>query len=95
MALHPLDQHASVPGSVEQGDLAALRQPFPETLHIVLLRFDSIGAPIGQTFSARGSSAQAMRRMVPPLPAASMPSNTTTARSPWKRMACWMRTSRC
>src|SRR5688572_32486491 len=31
--------------------------------------------------------------MVPPLPAASMPSNTTTARSPVKSRACWMRTS--
>src|SRR5687768_9740719 len=37
--------------------------------------------------------AQARRRMVPPLPAASMPSNTTTARSPVKSSACWMRTS--
>src|SRR6185295_19171081 len=37
--------------------------------------------------------AQARRRMVPPLPAASMPSNTTTARSPVKSNACWIRTS--
>src|ERR1043165_4325064 len=48
---------------------------------------------MGQTLSERGSMAHARRRMVPPLPAASMPSNTTTARSPVNRSACWMRTS--
>ncbi len=34
-ALHPLDQHAAVPGAVEDRDLPALRQAPPEAVEVV------------------------------------------------------------
>ncbi|MNC38712.1 hypothetical protein D3C75_873340 [compost metagenome] len=41
-------------------------------------RSSSVGAAIGTIRYCRGSSAAATRRMAPPLPAASLPSNTAT-----------------
>ena len=46
-------------------------------------RSSSLGAATGTMRYCRASSAQTTRRMAPPLPAASMPSNTTTAERWW------------
>ncbi|MNT97336.1 hypothetical protein D3C72_2396400 [compost metagenome] len=47
-------------------------------------RSSSVGAAIGTMLYWRGSRAAATRRIAPPLPAASLPSNT--AISAWRRM---------
>ena len=55
-----------------------LRQPLPEALEIVQRLFALVGAAIEWTLKLRGSSAQPSRRTMPPLPAVSQPSSTTT-----------------
>ena len=85
--LDPLDQHAAVPGAVEDRPVArrrAARVPeAPEDSAGPAPR--RVGAPMRQTWIERGSRPKTMRWIRPPLPAASQPSMPIIARPPVRR----------
>ncbi len=84
-AVHAFYQHAPVPGAVEDRVVATRRQLKPESPQVGGASSSGVGAEIGTTRYCRASSAAVMRRMAPPLPEASMPSNRVTTECRAKR----------
>ena len=94
-ALDPLHQHAAVPGAVVDRHVARSRDVAPEAPQVVLRLLLVGGRGDRDARGRRAASIAAVRRRIaPPLPAASQPSNTTTVERFFSKAARASRPSR-